>query len=84
MKLLTEHWCKLIFSLTHVHKPVAVVRGGPHGQHSFIKVPLIALHDELVGSANHVDVICSIELGHNVAAKEISCSSRTNSPACSV
>ena len=33
--------------------PIAVVRSRPYSEDCFIKVPLVALHDQLVGSTYH-------------------------------
>ncbi len=42
--------------------PIAVVGSGPHGDKGFIEHVLVAFHDELMGSADQVDIICLIEL----------------------
>lgn len=64
-----------------LHTPVAVVGRRPHGEHSLVEVPLVALHDQLVSAADHVDVIGSVELGHHVAPKEVASTSGTDPPA---
>lgn len=60
--------------------PVAVVGCGPHGEHSLVEVPLVALHDQLVRSTNHVDVVGGVELSHHVAPEQISSPSGTDPP----
>lgn len=63
------------------HPPVAVVRGRPHSEHGLIEVPFVALHDQLVSPADHVDVIGGVELGHDVAAKQVACPPGADAPA---
>jgi hypothetical protein len=43
-------------------------------------VPLVSLHNKLVGAADHLDVACLVELREYVRAEYISCPSRTDSP----
>lgn len=47
-------------------------------------MPLVALHDQLVRSADHVDVIGGVELGDHVAAEQVAGAPGTHPPACSV
>lgn len=61
--------------------PVAVVWGRPDGEHGLVEVPLVALHDQLVGPADHVDVVGRVELGHHVAAKQVACPPGAHPPA---
>ena len=51
--------------------PVAVVGRRPHGEHRLVEVPLVALHHQLVGAADHVDVVGRVELGHHVGAEQV-------------
>ena len=60
--------------------PVAVVGCRPDCKDSFIEVPLVALHDQLMGPADQVDVIGCIELGHDVAAKQVTSTTWTHTP----
>lgn len=66
------------------HTPIAVVGCRPHSEHSLVEMPLVSLHDELVGSTDHVYIISSIELGHDVTAKQITRSSWAYSPTCGI
>jgi len=59
---------------------VAVVGRRPDGEHGLTKVPLVALHDELMGAADEVDVVGRVELLDDVAAKQIPRPSRGHSP----
>lgn len=43
-------------------------------------MPLVALHDQLVRAADHVDVVGGVELGHHVAPKQVPSSSGTHAP----
>lgn len=47
-------------------------------------MPLVALHDQLVSSADHVDVVGGVELGNHVAAEQVAGASGTYPPASSV
>lgn len=64
--------------------PVAVVGRRPDGEHRLVEVPLVALHDQLVGAADHVDVVGGVELGHHIAAEQVAGPPRTHAPACGV
>lgn len=43
---------------------VAVVGGRPHGQQGLSKVPLVALHHQLVAAADQLDLVGGVELQH--------------------
>lgn len=47
-------------------------------------MPLVALHDKLMCSADHVYIISYIELGDHIWAKQIASTSRAYSPSLSV
>lgn len=64
--------------------PVAVVGCRPHGEHGLVEVPLVAFHDQLVRSADHVDVVGRVELCHYVAAEQVARAPRAHPPARSV
>lgn len=64
--------------------PVAVVGCRPHGEHGFIEMPLVALHNQLVSPADHVDVIGSVELGDHVTAEQVAGASGTHPPTSSI
>lgn len=64
--------------------PVAVVWCRPHGQYRLIEVPLVSFHDQLMCSADHVDVIGCVELGHHITTKQVTRSSGTHTPTCGV
>lgn len=66
------------------HRPVAVVGCGPHSEHGLIEVPLVSLHDQLVGPADHVDVVGCVELGHHVTAKQVARPPWAHTPPCGV
>lgn len=66
------------------YTPVAVVGCRPHGEHGFIEMPLVALHDQLVSPADHVDVVGRVELGDHVTAEQVAGASGTHPPASSV
>ena len=42
--------------------PVAVVGCRPDGEHTLAEVPLVAFHHKLVGTTDHVNVVCRVEL----------------------
>ena len=65
----------------HVAAAVAVVGRRPDGQHGLVEVPLVALHDELVGATNEVDVVGVVELSDHVAAEQVAGAARTHAPA---
>ncbi len=66
--------------LSEQSAPVAVVGSGPHRENRLVEVPLVALHNELVRSADHVDVVSGVELGHHVTSEQIPGSPRTHAP----
>ncbi len=72
--------CVCDVSLWDRSAPVAVVRSGPHRENRLVEVPLVPLHNELVRSADHVDVVSGVELGHDVTPEQISGSPRTHAP----
>ena len=67
-----------------IYAPVAVVGRWPHSEHRLVEVPLIALHDQLVRSTDHVDVVGGVELGHHVAPEQVAGTSGTHAPPCGV
>ena len=60
---------------------IAIIGSRPNGENGLVEVPLVAFHDELMGAADHVDVVGGVELRHNVAAEQIAGASRTHAPA---
>ena len=64
--------------------PVAIVWCRPDSENSLVEMPFVALHDQLMSSTNHLNIICSIELTDNIASKQISCSSWWHSPSLGV
>ena len=63
-----------------VSAPVAVIGGTKNRHHSLVVLPLVALHDELVGSANEAQAIHMTKLFCNVLAECIPCPAGTYSP----
>lgn len=57
------------FHLKKRNVPVAIVRRGPHREDRLVEMPLVPLHDQLMGPADHVDVVSGIELRHDVRTK---------------
>lgn len=70
----------ILLFLRYEFTPVAVVGRRPHGEHSLVEVPLVPLHDQLVSTADHVDVVGGVELGHDVAPKQVAGTSGTHPP----
>ena len=64
--------------------PVAVVGCRPHSEYSLVEVPLVTFHHQLVGTADHVNVVGCIELGHHVTAKQVAGPTGAHAPACCV
>ena len=65
----------------HIATPVAVIGRRPHGQHGLIKMPLVALHDELMRAAYEVDAVCLIEMSNHIAAEQVAGAPWTHTPA---
>lgn len=51
-----------LHSLLISTSPVAVVRSWPHRQDSFVKVPLVAFHYQLMSTADEINIISTVEL----------------------
>lgn len=51
-----------LHSLLISPSPVAVVRSWPHRQDSFVKVPLVAFHYQLMSTADEINIISTVEL----------------------
>jgi hypothetical protein len=60
---------------------VAVVRRRPHGHQLLVEHVLVALHHQLMGARDHVDVVRVVELLDNVAAEQETSAARTQTPA---
>lgn len=67
-----------------IYLPVAVVGCRPHSEHSLVEVPFVALHDQLVCSTDHMNVVGGVKLGHHVTPKQIASTSGTHPPPCGV
>ena len=67
-------------TLILIISPVTVVRGRPHGEDCFIKMPLESLHDQLVGATYHVYVVGMVKVGNNVTSKQKASTARTYTP----
>lgn len=63
------------------HLPIAIIGRGPHSEYSLVEVPLVPLHDELVGATNHVNVVGHVELSHYVRSEQVACAARGHAPA---
>ena len=42
--------------------PVAIIRSWPDSENCLIKMPLVSLHNQLMSTADQVNVICRIKL----------------------
>lgn len=67
-----------------VYEPIAVIWRRPNSQDSLVEMPLVAFHNQLVSSTNHVNAISSVELCNNVTAKQIASTAWRHAPALSV
>ena len=60
---LWEKYGYFVENTTWLHiVPVAVVWCGPHREDCLIKMPLVSFHNQLMSSADQVNVICCIKL----------------------
>ena len=67
------------FPYSQAHRkgePVAVIRRGPDSDQLLIEHPLVALHDQLVRTADEVDLVGLLEATADVPAKQIPRTSR--------
>lgn len=52
-----------------INLPIAIVWCWPNGQYSLIEMPFVSLHNQLMRSTNHINIVCIIELCHNIRSK---------------
>ena len=51
--------------------PVTIIWRWPDRENCFIEMPLVSLNDQLVCSADHVNVVGSVELTDHITAKQV-------------
>ena len=61
--------------------PITVIGRRPDGENSLIEVPLVSLHDELMGATDQVDVIGMVKLAHHIRSEEEAGTAWTDAPA---
>lgn len=64
----------------HVATSVAVIGSAPHGNEGVVEHRPVALHHELVGAGDEVQVVPLVEHGHDVAAEQIPGPARRQAP----
>lgn len=55
---------------SHIAAPITIIRGRPNRDEAFVKVLLVAFHDELMRPENAVDVVFVIEFFDDVFAEQ--------------
>lgn len=93
---LSSSWCRveyqeiMIHLLVYLHNarlvaaPVAVVRCGEDGHDGLVVAPVEAVHDQLMGTSDQLEVVSMIEVLRDVLAKGEACTSGRDTPAMSV
>lgn len=61
--------------------PVAVIRSWPDSEDRLIEMPLVPLHDQLMRSADQVNLVGWVKLLHHVTAEQVSSTTGTDTPA---
>ena len=64
--------------------PVAVVGRGPHCHQLVIEHGLVAIHDQLVRSADEADLVGLVEAAADVATEKVASATRAEAPALDV